>query len=342
MPCFHPVSAMEKTDGTYAFGKHPGAQASGTVTPFRCRHCVGCRADYRSEWSIRMMHELKYHQSAIFGTFTYDEEHVPKNHELRPDDFRLCMRRLRKIMGSLRYVQVGEYGGEYGRPHHHAIIYGLELPDLELIKRNERGDDLYRSATLDKIWGHGQCIIGDVSLQSCGYVAGYMHKDMKSEYKFDGQYRHYNTATQTFTKKRRPYITRSNRPGIGYQFYKDYWQDMFPCDFTVVDGKKYPVPDYYFNTLLKEDQPDIYEQVKAAREENNNKPDKIWNNSDERLAVRKKCFTSRLQNSKRGTKHEPQQSVSISHEFEQNEKAFDIKVVDFGKLVRQSIQVIQT
>ena len=60
----------------------------------------------------------------------------------------------------LRYFYCGEYGETTGRPHHHAIYYGLEIPDL----KKKRGNNPYfESETIDKIWGMGNVIIAEAS-----------------------------------------------------------------------------------------------------------------------------------------------------------------------------------
>ena len=38
-----------------------------------------CRIGHAREWSIRILHELKYHDDAIFLTLTYSPEYLPKS-----------------------------------------------------------------------------------------------------------------------------------------------------------------------------------------------------------------------------------------------------------------------
>ena len=59
----------------------------------------------------------------------------------------------------------------------------------------------------------------------------------------------------------------SRRPGIGEKWYKKYSSDLWPDDFVVMDnGKTYPVPKYYLRLLEKEN-PELYQEIKAARKE---------------------------------------------------------------------------
>ena len=96
---------------------------------------------------------------------------------LLQEDMVLFNKRLRKKQEmsdkwgtDLRYFYCGEYGETTGRPHHHAIHYGLEIPDL----KKKRGNNPYfESETIDKIWGMGNVIIA-------GIVTGKLTQDRKS------------------------------------------------------------------------------------------------------------------------------------------------------------------
>ena len=48
-----------------------------------CGKCIACRIKKKSEWALRMLHELDSHQASQFITLTYDEDHVPKNLSLK-------------------------------------------------------------------------------------------------------------------------------------------------------------------------------------------------------------------------------------------------------------------
>lgn len=51
-----------------------------------CGKCIQCRIKRRSEWSMRMMLELGYWERSSFITFTYDDDHIPKNASLEKEE----------------------------------------------------------------------------------------------------------------------------------------------------------------------------------------------------------------------------------------------------------------
>ena len=62
-----------------------------------CGRCEACRRNKAQEWSIRLLHELKYFDKASFITLTYDDDHLPKNRSLDKNDFQLFFKRFRII-----------------------------------------------------------------------------------------------------------------------------------------------------------------------------------------------------------------------------------------------------
>lgn len=123
-------------------------------------------------------------------TLTYAPEHLPRGKHgkciLRLSDYQSFMKRFRTYLDrhhdhtKVRFFHCGEFGSKRGRSHYHSLIFGFDFPDKEFYKFNKLGQPLYRSPTLDKLWGKGICIIGEVTYQSAGYVARYcMKKNME-------------------------------------------------------------------------------------------------------------------------------------------------------------------
>jgi hypothetical protein len=181
-------------------------------------------------------------------------------------------KRLRKTTGAdIRYFACGEYGDETKRPHYHAIIYGYDFPDKQLHTKTKGGDLLYKSPTLEKIWGFGFCLIGDVSFQSAAYVARYVMKKRKGEPdnvdprtgKTNAE--HYMVQDETgevFTIKPE-FCLMSRRPGLGNGWFEQYKSDTNK-DYITLNGNKMGLPKYY-DQLLKELDEEQFAKRKAKR-----------------------------------------------------------------------------
>ncbi|UPW41492.1 replication initiator protein [Dipodfec virus UA23Rod_1071] len=165
-----------------------------------CGDCSGCRLDHAADWAGRCAMECKNWKNNFFVTFTYDNDHLPHTSDgrrtLKKKDFSNFMKRLRKATDGaeewtnpitekrekiIRFFACGEYGSKRGRPHYHAALFNLAIPDLKFYKENMHGDKLYTSEWLSKIWGQGFVIIGFLNYESASYIARYCQK--KSYYK---------------------------------------------------------------------------------------------------------------------------------------------------------------
>jgi len=97
-----------------------------------CGKCGFCLVNKRSSWMFRIHHEMATQDhKGKFLTFTYDEKHVkrvPGGLSLRFKDIQLFCKRLRKAKYYLKYICVGEYGGQTHRPHYHMICW-TDAPD---------------------------------------------------------------------------------------------------------------------------------------------------------------------------------------------------------------------
>lgn len=98
-----------------------------------CGRCICCRVAYSNQWFNRLMLESSEYNSLdiLFCTFTYSNEHLPDNASLERSVHDTFLKRLRSLMkyrygvDKIRYYWCGEYGKERGRPHYHAILFGI-------------------------------------------------------------------------------------------------------------------------------------------------------------------------------------------------------------------------
>lgn len=233
MVCYRPVfgwvSKVRNESGkrSIVFSLDEGFKDQSVLVP--CGKCIGCRLERARQWSVRCMHEASLHDENCFVTLTYDDASVPKDGSLRPRDMTLFLKRLRERLGPFRYFQCGEYGGKLERPHHHALLFGLNFPDRVFWNKK-----LTTSVILDDTWSLGKCWIGSVTRQSAGYVARYQLKKV------------YGMSHEEWYRGRVPeYVTMSRRPGIGLRWIEKYWRDCYPNDVCVMDGIVGKPPRYY-------------------------------------------------------------------------------------------------
>lgn len=158
---------------------HDGESCLYNTVSIPCGHCDGCRSDRSLDWAVRCCFELRDHDQydCFFATLTMDNAHVM---EPSKEWIQRFLKRLRKRYGSFRYLLCAEYGSRTFRPHYHAIFFGLKglRQELKLWSKSGRFS-LYRSADFEKIYGLGACLFGDVSFDSCAYVAKYATKSEK-------------------------------------------------------------------------------------------------------------------------------------------------------------------
>lgn len=209
----------------------PWVQSLGGVNrPIRCGQCIGCRLEYSRQWAVRIMHEASLHEHNSFVTLTYKE--APES--LDYGDFQLFMRRLRRERGYARFFCCGEYGEEGGRPHFHAVLFGVSFSDGALVGKSESGFRVYRSDELSALWKLGFASFGAVTFESAGYCARYVVKKVTGE----GADAHYEGKKPEFARM-------SLRPGIGARWLDKYFSDVFPDGKVVSRGHLANAPRFY-------------------------------------------------------------------------------------------------
>ena len=254
MTCYRPICCWRSREGRNENGKWPVVfQENLGYSDYKlyvpCHQCIGCRLDYRLGWAVRLMHELQFHQEAIFCTFTYSPENLPENGSLFYRDFQLFMKRLRKYVSrgtsNIKYYCAGEYGDLKCRPHYHAIIFGFRPVDSILLSCTGLGHFLYTSPILQNLWGLGFIDFGDVTFESCGYVAGYIQK------KLSGHKIEEYVIPETGELKKREFSACSK--GLGLKWIEKYYQDITNNGYLLYNGHKCPVPAYYENWIEQND-----------------------------------------------------------------------------------------
>lgn len=283
MACFRPIDAWRLDDGTVRF------QGPGAIPDLRlpCGQCIGCRVDRAKAWSLRCMHEAQMSGPSSFVTLTYDDAHCPRS--LVYADFRNFMRRLRREFGKVRYFMCGEYGETLGRPHFHALLFGVFFEDRQPIREGEIR--LYRSSTLERLWPDGFSSIGDVTAESAEYVARYSLKKVTGRLA-KAHYTRLDPATGEMYEIVPEFLRMSLKPGIGASWIDRYGSDVFSGvhDGVMCGNRKFRAPRYYDERMRKVE-PDLMEGIDLRRYR---QPADPGEKSPERLAVREECLKAKL------------------------------------------------
>lgn len=251
MPCDYPV-------GTY--------RLDGTQTYRPCGSCVGCRLGYAQDWSSRCIHEASFYDQNSYITLTFNNENLPKDGSIRKEHVKDFIRRLRKYVEpkKIRYFASGEYGSKLGRPHYHALVFGHDFNDKEIVKgaryhvwknrfKRTYDHDLYFSRELEKIWPYGYNTVGEVTKESAGYVARYVAKKINGDRKKE----HYG-------KKEPEFALMSRMPGIGRRWIEKFITDVYPKDYYTINGNKYR-PGRYYDSVCEKLYPKLWDKVKEKR-----------------------------------------------------------------------------
>lgn len=195
MPCDSPV--FIKLEHPRYSGNQP--IYSVNVACGKCQPCLKRRVN---QWAFRLIQEDKRSSSAYFITLTYDQEHVPltsrcnmtldrrtiktKKGKIRTvshlQDFFKRLRYYHEKDGiylseikrnnkierrPIKYYACGEYGGLFGRPHYHAIIFNA-FPD-----------------TFEKAWTFGNIQFREADVPSIFYTLKYMDKKESKQWSYD-------------------------------------------------------------------------------------------------------------------------------------------------------------
>lgn len=216
------------------------AYAKG-VKYFECGACPECMQKRASSWALRAVYEARQHVHNCMITLTYDDfeydsrgniiGELPVNRDLRvqEDHVQKFMKRVRKfLVGSstsdLKYIACAEYGSRTHRAHYHCIIFGYDFPDRVYYKKSKRGNPIYMSHTLTKLWGHGIATVDSINVFSA--VARYCTK-----------YCAKSRSDDTF-------MLFSHELGLN-ELLKD-----FNGLFYQIDGRKYPIPSTVWKAYI--------------------------------------------------------------------------------------------
>lgn len=243
MPCYHPIPAYQDKPGEEVRLWPPVGTANMEIP---CGGCLGCKCTKATEWARRAVHEAKTWKYNCFLTLTYNNEELPADGQLVPQDLQKFLKRLRRYRDrrhpaldterhlplGLRYLASGEYGSSGGRPHYHLLLFNCAFNDQYQV-----GADLYESPLVNKTWEKGTHKLASLTGASANYVAQYTVKKMGAT--------HHNPDGVVIPA---PFIRMSLKPAIGAQWLNEYKRDL-THGYLVTDGQKGRIPRAYTKRL---------------------------------------------------------------------------------------------
>lgn len=241
------------------------------------------------------MHEAQLHESNCFLTLTYDDQHAKPS--LQHSDFQKFMKRTRRRFSPARarFYMAGEYGEQFGRPHFHACVFGIDFNDKTYWSKSPGGERIYRSKTLEELWPYGFSSIGRVTFQSAAYVARYVMKKVTGQMA-DAWYERVDTTTGEIIRLTPEYNRMSLKPGIGANWLSRFKPDVYPRGKVIINGKEAKPPRYY-DKLYKQTDPNAYLELQDTRalEAWARSYDNTW----QRLEVKERVARARVKQLKR-------------------------------------------
>lgn len=262
MTCLSPRTVGFKSDGKTICWSQTQYSKEFATFQLPCGKCLPCRLEYARQWAVRCVHEAQMHEENCFITLTYDDAHLisPKLIYKHFQDF---MKRLRKTKpdAQIGVFVTGEYGEKRKRPHWHALIFNWRPSDPEYKYTSDRGDIVFSSKSLSKLWPSGAAEFGDVTFNSAGYCARYAAK--KLGHGKDG------------THGLEPISKKSSKHAIGKRWLEKYWPDAFNHGRIILpDGASCAIPRYYEKWLQK-NEPEAF--VRYVTQTKNEKIQKAQN-----------------------------------------------------------------
>jgi len=216
------IGSISTTDGLFT----PNPEGNLRVPCGKCQQCLKQRAN---EWAMRCQHEMAMHKQNSFITLTYDETNVRSTSEQLRDDIQKFFKKFRKnVKKKIRYIYSVEYGSQTLRPHFHAIIFGHNFPNQELVRKTKKGYPLFTSDQLKKLWSYGHHSIGEANVKTAYYIASYALKK-------------HSAVNETTGEIVSDYMRCSKRPAIGLEYLRKHKKQLVQSQT--------PLPRYYLKKL---------------------------------------------------------------------------------------------
>uniref|UniRef100_A0AAU8B4T3 Replication initiator protein n=1 Tax=Dulem virus 209 TaxID=3145686 RepID=A0AAU8B4T3_9VIRU len=226
-----------------------GKAYSKGVYEFACGCCPECYRARANRIVLQCVKESELHVDNCMITLTYDQYvHDSRGRVIGERvsplsvckrDVQLFLKRLRRYFEyhhnvTFKYYLTAEYGKRTHRAHYHVLLFGITFADAVLYKKTKRGNLIYTSALLSRIWGKGICTVDSlrVTPATARYCSKYATKDVHRD-------------SDVFS-------LRSHFLGF----------PALLADFNgrsyLIDGKEYPVPRNVWQYVIMQRYPSEY------------------------------------------------------------------------------------
>lgn len=249
-PKNHPRSQTQKPpqkeDQKCMKCKYPfEARINGQPVIGRCGKCLPCAIRRRSCWELRVQLEARQSLSASFWTLTLDECSIMAASEAcrvkTQQRFFDALRKSEARKGNpypIRYFGCLEYGGQFGRPHWHLLLFNLQSA---FIHPESYRPGYPRTKHHISQWPHGHIDVAEFNPATINYVCGYIIGS-------------HDTKTEPSRK------VATIQPAIGYYGVKRVALDhakkhsiiSAPLEYFEIGNRKYPMDKWTKNTFLSE------------------------------------------------------------------------------------------
>lgn len=238
-----------------------------------CGRCIGCKMEKAKQWALRCDKEAQLHEENCFLTLTFANQYLPVDYSVHPRHMQLFFKKLRKFIypRKVRFYLGAEYGDENLRPHYHVILFNYDFNDKIFYERTPRGDILYTSRNLSKLWPYGLATLGAVTFESAGYTARYSTKKITGPKASDHYLRVH--PLHGFICRVRPEFSLMSRGdnsgdpvwggGIGSGYAIKFKDEIYQSDSVIVRGREVKPPRFFDQQLSEEEQVKLSRQRKA-------------------------------------------------------------------------------
>ena len=290
--CLNPKWIYKK--GNYKETNYRGVEGElyeiGTFS--KCGVCEQCINSKCNDWVVRNWYEQRAHKKKSFITLTYRDNPfflVRKDGQDFMKRFRIHLDRT--TGEKVRIFQAGEYGTLNGRSHFHYIVYGWEDQNAKYLDINKKGNLIYKSKTIEDIWGLGRTTYQSFGDHEIPYLTLYEtpQDTFKKAYKlnFEKAKKIEELARRNIRDKgqkenlikeleeHRRELERSKKEylaikefnawsmSLGWEeFYKEYTSTRGKYVFTCyIENKEYPIPSSWVKKLANMGHTDAAEEM---------------------------------------------------------------------------------